>query len=197
MPKTKAAPKGGRKKKKAPSDALPLDPEDQVRHLQVQVDALQMQLAHKADLAAHASSSCESMKKEVIKARQRYAEETELSLGVTRDMTRQYKSMQEDLLNKIIERENNIQNLKDDSDQTAKSHEAAIREKKFAIRTKEAKIVALELRMEEICTECAHMMSSCRNKISEKIVDRSSENVVMSINSNLKKVNLLEEDSTG
>ena len=53
------------------------------------------------------------MKKEVIKARQRYAEETELSLGVTRDMTRQYKSMQEDLLNKIIERENNIQNLKD------------------------------------------------------------------------------------
>ena len=115
MPPKKKA--GGSKKKNggggSNNNGLGLSPEDTIVHLQCQVEALQMQLSARSEAASKASCSRDEMQKKVLEMTSKHNEDKEMALAVTRDMTRQYKAMQEQLLDKINTRDNTIHNLRD------------------------------------------------------------------------------------
>lgn len=89
-------------------------PEERIKYLESQTQALEMQLAYRSEATANAVAECESIREELAHATKKYEDEKKLHNDVTRSMTRQYKGMQEDLLKKITEREETVESLKDE-----------------------------------------------------------------------------------
>lgn len=174
-PKKKAA--GGGKKKGASSNnnGLDLSPEDQIKHLQCQITALQVELAARRETAARAVADRESTKQEKADATKTHDEEKEVSEAVIRDATRQYKAMKEQLLDKINVQDNTIQNLRDELERKQKYHEDMAEEKDGIIQTKTDEIQTLEKKMEELCAQFAGMLGAALGKMTDFFERKSLE----------------------
>lgn len=174
-PKKKAA--GGGKKKGASSNnnGLDLSPEDQIKHLQCQITALQVELAARRETAARAVADRESTKQEKADATKTHDEEKEVSEAVIRDATRQYKAMKEQLLDKINVQDNTIQNLRDELERKQKYHEDMTEEKDGIIQTKTDEIQTLEKKMEELCAQFAGMLGAALGKMTDFFERKSLE----------------------
>ena len=174
-PKKKAA--GGGKKKGASSNnnGLDLSPEDQIKHLQCQITALQVELAARRETAARAVADRESTKQEMADATKAHDEEKEVSEAVIRDATRQYKAMKEQLLDKINVQDNTIQNLRDELERKQKYHEDMADEKDGIIQTTTDEIQTLEKKMEELCAQFAGMLGAALGKMTDFFERKSLE----------------------
>lgn len=174
-PKKKAA--GGGKKKGASSNnnGLDLSPEDQIKHLQCQITALQVELAARRETAARAVADRESTKQEMTDATKTHDEEKEVSEAVIRDATRQYKAMKEQLLDKINVQDNTIQNLRDELERKQKYHEDMAEEKDGIIQTKTDEIQTLEKKVEELCAQFAGMLGAALGKMTDFFERKSLE----------------------
>ena len=174
-PKKKAA--GGGKKKGASSNnnGLDLSPEDQIKHLQCRITALQVELAARRETAARAVADRESTKQEMADATKTHDEEKEVSEAVIRDATRQYKAMKEQLLDKINVQDNTIQNLRDELERKQKYHEDMAEEKDGIIQTKTDEIQTLEKKMEELCAQFAGMLGAALGKMTDFFERKSLE----------------------
>lgn len=161
--------------KSSNNDGLGLAPEDKVKQLQCQIDALQAQLAERTEVAANATARSEEMQQRMVEDKALYDEEKETSLAVVRDMTRQHKAMQEQLLNKINERENTIQNLRDGLERMKNSHEMTIKDKDGEIQKRDGNVKALEDRMDNLCIEFSNMLSEMLGKMTKDLATHSMQ----------------------
>ena len=165
-PKKKTA--GGKKKgASSNNNGLDLSPEDQIKHLQCQVTALQVELAARRETAARAVADRESTKQDMADAAKAHDEEKEVSEAVIRDATRQYKAMKEQLLDKINVRDNTIQNLRDELERKQKYHEDMVEEKDGTIQAKTDEIQTLEKKMEDLCAQFAGMLGAALGKMTD------------------------------
>jgi hypothetical protein len=80
-------------------------------------------------------------------------------------MTRQYKGMQEDLLNKINERERTISTLRDEIETLKMLHKEEIAQKDIIIKQKDADAEKQKIETEDLCTNFSHILSVARLKI--------------------------------
>lgn len=149
MPPKKNNKKKAADKKKDDLDGMPMSPGDTIKYLESQKQALEVQLTDKSETTADAIAACESMKEELATTTQKYQDEKQLTMDVTKTMTRQYKGMQEELLNKINERERIIQSLKDELETQKVFHSEEIASKNRVIEQKDAD--AAERREETDC----------------------------------------------
>ncbi|KAL7554913.1 hypothetical protein ACHAWF_018469 [Thalassiosira exigua] len=140
-------------------------PEDRIKYLESQTQALEMQLAYRSEATAKAVAECESMREELADATQKYEGEKQMSMDVTRSMTRQYKGMQEDLLNKINDRERIIETLKDELENHKALHKEEIAQKETIIQQKDADAEKRRLDVEKMCQHFAKLLSISRVKI--------------------------------
>ena len=74
------------------------------------------------------------MHKTLIEATQKYDEEKQLSLDLTQNMTRQYKGMQDNLLNKINSCERVIEDLRVAAEVQSKEYEQKVNGKEGIIQ---------------------------------------------------------------
>ncbi|KAL7463271.1 hypothetical protein ACHAXS_003687 [Conticribra weissflogii] len=88
-----------------------------------------------------------------------------MSMDVMRAMTRQYKGMQDDLLNKINERETIIQMLRDTLETQQLSHMTQIAAKDEIIERKQAEAAKLREEAEATCKTFAKMLVDTRIKL--------------------------------
>ena len=167
--KNVAAKKKDAKKGGSSGGGLELTPEDKVKHLQCQIDSLRVQLAGRTEMASSATSNREEMRKQMTETMEQYNKEKETSLAVVRDMARQYTDMKEQCLNKINDRENTIQNLRDELDRMTVSHAIAIKGKNETIQEKDAHIKALQDKMDNLCIDFSTMLSNMLAKINEDL----------------------------
>mmetsp|Transcript_6746 Transcript_6746/g.16594 ORF Transcript_6746/g.16594 Transcript_6746/m.16594 type:complete len:181 (-) Transcript_6746:177-719(-) len=161
------------KKKKAPKKGNTDDldgmqivlPEDRIKYLESQTQALEMQLAYRSEATANAVAECETIKEELESATRKYEGEKQTSFDVARSMTRQYKGMQEELLNKVTERERIIEMLKDELETLKAVHKEEIAQKDGVIQQKDDDAEKHRVETEGMCKHFANLLVEARLKI--------------------------------
>ncbi|KAL7532919.1 hypothetical protein ACHAXR_008993 [Thalassiosira sp. AJA248-18] len=140
-------------------------PEDRIKYLESQTQALEMQLTYRSEATANAVAECNSIREELANATHKYEEEKQMSTDVTRSMTRQYKGMQEDLLNKINERERIIETMKDELETLKAVHEEQMAQKDSIIDADAEKHQKHRVETENMCKHFATLLVNARLKI--------------------------------
>lgn len=147
-------------------DGLPLAvPEERIKHLESQSRALEMELAYRSEAAANAIAKCETIRLELADAAQKYECEKIFSIDVARSMTRQYKGMQEDLLNKINDRERIIDLLKDEIEKLKALHKEQVAQKDCVIERKNSDVMKIRVETEELVKLYTNQLSNLRVKV--------------------------------
>ena len=144
-------------------------PEDKIKFLEAQLKSLELQLSHRVESCASTTLEYESMKRSFDEISQKYEAEKEMTVGLTRDMTRQYKGMQDDLLKKLNDREQRIQELTDTLSATKALHQSEMEEKDKIIEDRDTNLKKLNDKLNEICADFAEMLKGLLHQLMERI----------------------------
>ncbi|KAF0714927.1 hypothetical protein AaE_011457 [Aphanomyces astaci] len=153
-----------------------LTPEDQVKMLGCVNRSLQLQLADRHEMAVKAMEAKKELQGRVTDLQKDFEMGKTQTFGITQDMTRQYKSMQEELLNRINALENTNTELRDQlgtyvhTFELARVHlEEVKREKDGVIGSKNSEIQELKAKMEEMAAEFGDMLKETLDRMRERI----------------------------
>ena len=146
-------------------DGIELQPEDKIKYLESQTQALETQLSQRSTTTADALAEAESLRLKLAKTKEKNKEEKETSMDVMKSMTRQYKSMKEDLLNKINERERTIASLRDEIVLLKSKHAEEIQQNEGLLQQKDKEAETQKKETEELCKHFAHLLSVAKLKI--------------------------------
>mmetsp|Transcript_1985 Transcript_1985/g.2659 ORF Transcript_1985/g.2659 Transcript_1985/m.2659 type:complete len:203 (+) Transcript_1985:99-707(+) len=164
--------KGGKKKKKADDSAEmggPMDPEQVAKMYKSAVTSLQLQLADRSDEAAQAVQARRELHERVDQIQNELTEKDEDVYRIKRDMTRQYKSMEEELVQKINMLEKNVLGLREDLESKQKELEDTIKQKDSVIEEKNKQIDEMQNQMESMAQEFGEMLKETLDKMRERI----------------------------
>ncbi|CAM9917781.1 unnamed protein product [Discosporangium mesarthrocarpum] len=165
--------KGGKKAKKGGDDGAqdggPLSDADMAHLYQAALQSLQIQLADRTDETSRAVAEKREMVGHLENMQQRVEDEQNGTLEITRDMTRQYKGMQEELLNRINQLEGTIQALQDELETSRLELEQTVREKDAIIVAKEKEISQVRVKMEDMAQEFGDMLKETLDRMRERI----------------------------
>ncbi|CAM9319602.1 unnamed protein product [Choristocarpus tenellus] len=165
--------KGGKKGKKggddAAQDGAPLSDADKAHLYQAALQSLQIQLADRTDETSRALAEKQEMADHIEDMRQKFQNGQEGTLEITKDMTRQYKGMQEELLNRINQLEGTIQATQDELETSRLELEQTIREKDLIIATKDKEISQMRVKMEDMAQEFGDMLKETLDRMWERI----------------------------
>ncbi len=170
-------------------------PEDKIKYLEGQTQSLQFQLAQRCALTSSTQSKYEEMKQELLEMNNRLEQQSSTTSALTKDMTRQYKGMQDDLLAKIAARDVLVQNLTDELSQEVEGRKKALEEKDCVIREKDECIKRLERKAEEQCGVFAKMLERALELMKEGIEVQVQNNNNNSNNHNNNSNNNSDEKS--
>ena len=144
-------------------------PEDKIRHLEALNKALEMQLAHKATATSAAERECRLLKEQVNSEVRKNAEQTQLTFDVTRDMTRQYKSMEDELLDRINVRESKILELMDDISKIEKNHQLVLERNRNKIENLKRDAILQEDRMKSLIKRFVEMLQHINAQFAQNV----------------------------
>ncbi|KAJ0406071.1 hypothetical protein ATCC90586_005895 [Pythium insidiosum] len=167
--KDKKAKKGKDKKDDGAENGGVLTPEEQAKLFMSANRSLQMQLAERHEQAIKAMESKRELQDRVATLQRAFEKERTETFGITQDMTRQYKSMQEELLNRVNSLENTNTELRDQLEAARVNFEEMRREKDRVIAAKNAEIQELKAKMEEMAQEFGDMLKETLDKMRERI----------------------------
>lgn len=110
MAPKKGGKKGGKgKKDEGPEEGAPLTPEEQANMYKATCQSLQMQLADRTEDVSRSFAEKRELQGQVDKIKKEFEEEQKSAFEITRDMTRQYKGMQEQLVDRITQLSRTVQ----------------------------------------------------------------------------------------
>ncbi|KAK1744132.1 hypothetical protein QTG54_004665 [Skeletonema marinoi] len=164
--------KKGKKKKTASKskDAGEIvSPEDQIRLLQSQTSSLEFQLACKAEETTDVVAACEDLRSALAEANKKHQEEKQMTADISATMTRQFKSMQHQLLEKITERERIIQNLRDELLEAQKQSAEQLAAKERIIQQKDEEAALCRQEIEDLCKHFADLFVDASKQISSVV----------------------------
>jgi len=175
MAKKKHSTKASKKSSNpASADGIGLSsPEDKIQHLEAVVKSLELELANKVEMCASTMTQHESTKQLLDETMKNLEGEKKLTASLMRDMTRQYKGMQDNLLNKINEREKLIQQMTDNLNAFKTERENEIKEKDEIIKEKEYLLQQKNEKMNEMCEHFASMMRNITTQLTERTIIQS------------------------
>lgn len=163
--------KGGKKKKGVSKEAGEIvSPEDQIRLLVSRINSLEFQLTCKSDETADALAECEALRNALVDASKKHEEEKEVTAGICSTMNRQYKCMQDNLLEKIAERERIIQNLRDEFEVHKMTSAEQLAAKDRTIQQKVDEAARCRQEIGDLCKRFAGMLVDATKKISSHAV---------------------------
>ena len=162
-------------KKPSQTDGIELTPENQVKYLNGQLQALHLQLEQKVESTTLIQEEYNNLMKDYKSEQEQLKQERERNESVTRDMTRQYKGMKDTLLEKLNERENRIQELNEIIFQTKEQNQIDMEEKNKALREKEDAILRLKEQMDQNTMEFLNMMKSLSSALLKNLDPRQYE----------------------
>jgi hypothetical protein len=159
--------KGGKAKKGG--DDGDVGDKEKLRLLFAENQSLKRQLADRRNDAMSAISMKKELEATVSDLKRDFEREEKATFSITADMTRQYKDMQEDLIKRINEAENTITELRDQLELQGLAYEDLKKEKDRALAVKEAEIVDMKQKMDDMSAEFGDMLKSTLEKMSERI----------------------------
>jgi len=136
--------------------------------------ALVIQLADRSQDSTRALAAQRELQERVEELQRDFTMEQQGTFEITQDMTRQYKSMQEELLNRVNTLENTITELRDQLEASRNHLEETKREKDQIIQDKDNEIAEMKGKMEEMAHEFGDMLKETLDKMRESIDVNSS-----------------------
>jgi chromosome segregation ATPase len=140
-------------------------PEDKIKILESEKRTMELHLSNRAEMMSCITQECETVRKSLVEMNQKYEDEKRRTKVLTRDMTRQYKGMQDELLRKINERERMIQDLTDSLNELKADCERRIIQKERMMAEKDNCINRMKTEMDQMCQEFSSMLQSCNTKL--------------------------------
>eukprot|EP00595_Chromulina_sp_UTEXLB2642_P000510 CAMPEP_0196761976 /NCGR_PEP_ID=MMETSP1095-20130614/1304_1 /TAXON_ID=96789 ORGANISM="Chromulina nebulosa, Strain UTEXLB2642" /NCGR_SAMPLE_ID=MMETSP1095 /ASSEMBLY_ACC=CAM_ASM_000446 /LENGTH=198 /DNA_ID=CAMNT_0042112149 /DNA_START=69 /DNA_END=662 /DNA_ORIENTATION=- len=168
-PKPNTAKPKSKGKDAKPENGGPLDPKDEANFYRLAYQSLQLQLAERTEEASKAVASKRELQARVEHISKDFEEEKKLTLDITRDMTRQYKSMREELLGRINDLEETVQKLTDIVADSERRQERLLKEKDSIIAMKDQEIADLKAKMDDMADEFGEMLRETLEKMRERI----------------------------
>jgi hypothetical protein len=165
----KKAPEKKKTSKVDPAMGGDASPEEQLKMRQAQVISLQLQLGERAEELSKAISSKRDLQEKVERLVDDYEVAKKKTFEIKQDMTRQYTSMQEDLLSKIIQLEKANSDLRDLLAEADVKKERIIREKNAIIQMKDDEISDLKQKIDNMADEFGDMLRETLDKMKERI----------------------------
>ena len=166
--------KKGSKKEDGGEDAASLSAEERAAYYKSSATSLQLQLSKRTELMNEAKEEKQSLEERVQKMSLDFDVEQKTAFEITRDMTRQYKSMQEQLVDRITELSRTVQDLQDRLEEAEQHHTAIITEKDKAIDLKDKEIEEIKQKMEDMAQEFGGMLKETLDKMRQRIEINSS-----------------------
>jgi len=148
--------------------------EDKIKRFQSQTQALEIELAHRSEISVNATNDCKTMKGKLHNAQRECDMAKQETDEITQDMTRQYKGMQDDLLNKINVRERIMEDLRDKMKVLIEQHTIELQKRDKIIDQKNAEIELWRVKMEEVTAGFGNMLSNALRTMNERIEVHSS-----------------------
>ena len=118
--------------------------EDKMKHLESINKSLEMQLAYQSEKTSSAMTECRSMHSKMVEEKSMSEENRKLTLDLARDMTRQYKAMEEQLLSRINDRENVLQDTVDEFAKARAIFKTELQHKQDQIKSRDNEISILK-----------------------------------------------------
>nr|CCA26223.1 conserved hypothetical protein [Albugo laibachii Nc14] len=162
-------PKKVAKKSKEKDSNGVLAPEEQAKLLVCANRSLQMQLAERHEITVKAVEAKRELQVRVADLKIGFEKEREDTFGIAQDMTRQYKSMQEELLHRVSTLEKGKADLYDQLEGARTAFEAMQREKDDIITMKNEEIEELKGKMNDMAHEFSDMLKETLGKMRERI----------------------------
>lgn len=166
-PKAASAKKGGASKKEG--DELPLSAMEEAKMFQATCQSLQMQLAERTEEVGRVTEERRQLEAKVATLQQDSHEEHKVAFEITRDMTRQYKGMQEQLVDRITQLSRTVQELQDQLEQAEQHLDKTVKEKERIIQLKDDEINQMKVRMEDMAQEFGGMLKETLDKMRQRI----------------------------
>ncbi|KAJ1456576.1 hypothetical protein M885DRAFT_517398 [Pelagophyceae sp. CCMP2097] len=169
MPPKKPGKKAGKAKDAGPEEGAPLTPEDMAKMYLATCQSLQMQLADRTDEMTKARNDKRELEQKVSKVQGDFDEEQKTAFEITRDMTRQYKGMQEQLIDRITQLSHTVQDLQDKLDEAEQHMERTVGDKDRIIALKDDEIAQMKAKMDDMAQEFGGMLKETLDKMRERI----------------------------
>jgi DNA repair exonuclease SbcCD ATPase subunit len=166
--------KGGKKGGKKDSggggeDGGTMDAETQAKMFMMTCQSLQLQLADRTEDASRALAQKRELQARVEQMSTDLEDNQRGTFEITQDMTRQYKGMQEELLSRINNLEETIQELNDKLTDATINNERITKDKDAIIKMKDDEISELKSKMDDMAEEFGEMLRETLEKMRERI----------------------------
>lgn len=171
---TKGKAKGGG------ADEPPLGEVNQKRMNELIVTSLQQQLSERSEEASKEVALKREIQDKVDMMKEAFENSQKQVYEIKQDMTRQFTSLQEDLLNKINKLQAANGDLRDLLDEADVKREKALKDKDVIINAKNDEIKELNKRIDSLSIEFSDMLQETLQKMKETIIV-STENGTMDV----------------
>ena len=151
------------------SNGLELDPETKMKMYQLTISSLQVQLSERAEESSKAVSAKRELQEKMETMAEEFSQARKRTLEIKQDMTRQYTSMQEDLLSKIIQLDKANGELRDLLAEADVRKERIIKEKNAILQIKDEEIAELKSKIDAMSDEFGDMLRETLDKMRERI----------------------------
>merc|ERR1712216_457628 len=167
--------KGKKDKAKGGEDGVELTGDKKAARAQLRIEALERELVQRQDVVNRALQAHNDMRQKQAELLKDFDDEKQTTFAITADMTRQYKSMQEELMRRINTLETTIMEQKDQLELSRQANEELTKQKDQELALKDATIADLKMKMEDMSQEFCEMLKETLDKMSEKIEATSNE----------------------
>ena len=156
-----------------------------------------MQLAFQSQTTMNTTTELQTVQEQLQSANQQCQEREQTTFELTRDMTRQYKGMQDELIQKINGSERRIQELTDELHHERLEREKDAKEMKRVVAEKDNYIAQLNHKMEELCLQFSRMIQDAVEKMQKSIeIQGASYNSdIVPIQQRIEEFNFFQESS--
>jgi hypothetical protein len=148
---------------------MPLSLEDQVQQLGAKIQALEVELGKRNEETINANCKANLWEEKLNDITRKYMEEQELKLSITKDMTRQYKMMQHDLIGRLTMKEKKIEELMDEIQKLKTQHDNELQNKDVALHDATTKKTLSEGKLNEFCGKFLTMLSRIYDNLVQQI----------------------------
>lgn len=149
--------------------------EDKLREAEARIQALERALVARTESVARMEGELRALEEQVRQQAELAERERADRQDIVSDMTRQFKAMQDELLRDISDRERGIETVRAQAAKDRIQLEGQLREKDEIIDKKDAEILNLKTRLDQLSREFSAILRETLDTISEKIEHKTDE----------------------
>jgi len=120
-------------------------------------------------MAREAVDNKKQLEEDIKEMKIKFQKEEDAKLDITKDMTRQYKSMQQNLMGQINKAHESIHKLREELDLSKNNMDSKQRAHQKMIAERDVKIREQKRKMEDMATEFSEMLRQTLDKMKQRI----------------------------